>query len=508
MKSRMQPISTTWMPMPRAVRDVALAAFKQVRLVMEGADTELDKTIVEAIRDPLTHLLRNSVDHGIELPELRVALGKPAEGRIWMRAYHAGGQVNIEVGDDGAGIDPHAIRRSALEQNLVPPAHLGEMNDVGVLNLIFQPGFSMSKTVTKLSGRGIGLDVVKSNIEKLGGAIHVHSALGEGTTFTLRIPLTLAIVPALIVTTAGDSYALPQARIVELVRLRGDEAKAVLDAAGGVPTYRFRGKLLPIVHLRELLELDVDDCASAPPVVNLVVLNVYDRHFGMVVDRFVDNQEVVIKPLWRPLTTITAFAGATQLADGTVALILDPVGLARRGGLVSERYEEGPRQPDVEPVVDTRRRVLLARLDDGERIALPADRLSRIEVVPRSRIETLRGQDVMPYDGSIIRLVDVAALLCDGAPSNGRADPVGDGCETRHVALYAGKRETVGLIVGAVVDVVQHPLDVRGRASRPFVQFTAMIDGHPAEFLDVDHIIDSVESSPVGETAVASAGDV
>lgn len=507
MKSRMQPISTIWKQMPRTVRDVALAAFKQVRLVMEGADTELDKTIIEAIRDPLTHLLRNAVDHGVELPELRAALGKPAEGRVWMRAYHAGGQVNIEIGDDGAGIDPHAIRRTALEQNLVSPAQLGEMNDVALLNLIFQPGFSTTKNVTKLSGRGIGLDVVKSNIEKLGGAIHVQSALGEGTTFTLRIPLTLAIVQALIVTTAGDSYAVPQARIVELVRLRGDEANAVRDAAGGMPNYRFRGRLLPIVHLRDLLELEAVECTTTPPVVNLVVLKVYERHFGLVVDQFVDNQEIVIKPLWQPLRTITAYAGATQLADGTVALILDPVGLARRAGLVSERYEEEPHRSDVEPEADSRRRVLLARLDDGGRIALSADKLSRIEEVPRSWIETLRGQTMLHYDGSIIPVVDVAALVGGGTPSNGTADSVGDGSETIHVALYAGNDETVGLIVGTVVDVVRHSLDVRGRAGRPFVEFTVMVDGHLAEFLDVDEIIESVESRPVGENAVASAGD-
>jgi two-component system, chemotaxis family, sensor kinase CheA len=513
MKSRMQPISTIWKKMPRTVRDVALAAFKQVRLVMEGADTELDKTIIEAIRDPLTHLLRNAVDHGIELPELRVALGKPAEGRIWMRAYHAGGQINIEIGDDGAGIDPHAIRRTALERNLVAPAQLGEMNDLALLNLIFQPGFSTTKNVTKLSGRGVGLDVVKSNIEKLGGAIHVQSALGEGTTFTLRIPLTLAIVQALIVTTAGDSYALPQARIVELVRLRGVEAKAVLDAAGGVPNYRFRGRLLPIVSLRDLLELEAEERPTPPPVVNLVVLNVYDRHFGLVVDRFVDNQEIVIKPLWQPLRTITAYAGATQLADGTVALILDPVGLARRAGLVPERYEEEPRRIDAEPETDDRRRVLLARLDDGGGIALSADRLSRIEEVPRSRIETLRGQDMLPYDGSIIRVVNVAALVGGGLVpklqlgNEGTADSIGDDSETIHIALYAGNRETVGLIVGAVVDVFRHPLDVRGVAVRPFVEFTAMVDGHLVEFLDVDEIIESVESCPMVEVAVASTGD-
>ena len=249
MKSRMQPIATVWKQMPRMVRDVALAAFKQVRLEMEGGDTELDKTVFEAIRDPLNHVLRNAVDHGIQLPELRVALGKPAEGRIWMRAYHAGGQVNIEIADDGGGIDAQAIRRKALEQNLVPPAQLNQMNDSELLNLIFRPGFSTARQVTKLSGRGVGLDVVQSNIEKLGGTIHVRSTLGEGTSFTLQIPLTLAIVQALIVKTDGDSYAVPQSRVVECIRLRGEEATAARDASSGVPMFRFRGRLTPIVYL-------------------------------------------------------------------------------------------------------------------------------------------------------------------------------------------------------------------------------------------------------------------
>jgi two-component system chemotaxis sensor kinase CheA len=504
----MQPIATIWRQVPRTVRDVSLAAFKQVRLITEGGETELDKTIIEAIRDPLVHLLRNAVDHGIEFPELRQALGKPAEGRIWMRAYHAGGQVNIEIGDDGAGIDPHIIRRTALERNLASAARLADMNDLAVLNLIFQPGFSTTKSVTRLSGRGIGLDVVKSNIEKLGGAIHVRSAPGEGTTFTLRIPLTLAIVQALLVTAGGESFVVPQSRIVELVRLRGEDARAVLEAPRGVPAYRFRERLLPIVQLSELLELPPSDCSSPSPVINLVVLKVYDRQFGLVVDRFVDNQEVVIKPLWQPLRSIAAYAGATLLADGTVALLLDPVGLARRAGLVSDGYEEEPPPPDVAPEVDDRRRILLARLDDGGRIALPAENLRRIEAVPRSRIETLRGQDLMPYDGNIVPLVDVAALIRGAPPPNGHAAPEATSADrgTTHVALYAGDRGVVGLIVGSVVDVLQHALDVRGHAARPYIQFTAMIDGHLVEFLDVDHIIDSVESHPAGEATVASAG--
>jgi two-component system chemotaxis sensor kinase CheA len=499
----MQPIATVWKQMPRTVRDVALAAFKQVRLEMEGGDTELDKTVFEAIRDPLNHLLRNAVDHGIQLPELRVALGKPAEGRIWMRAYHAGGQVNIEIADDGGGIDPQAIRRKALEQNLVPPAQLNQMNDSELLNLIFRPGFSTARQVTRLSGRGVGLDVVQSNIEQLGGTIRVRSTLGEGTSFTLHIPLTLAIVQALIVNTDGDYYAVPQSRVVECIHLRGEEAATARDPSKGAPMFRFRGRLTPIVYLRDLLRLPPVNLDSGPQSINLIVVKVNNRHFGLVVDQVVDNKEIVIKPIWQPLRAITAYAGATQLSDGTVALILDPVGLAKCAGIVAERHEENPAVAEATPPPDPLQRILLARLDRGGRVAVSTSGLKRLMKVQRSRIKSLHGQGFLEWDGTIHRVVDVAALLGHAAPSASETVVTSGDDETpsTYVALYDVNGDSVGLNVGPSVDIVQSSLDVRGKATRPHVDSTAMIDHEFVEVLDVDSIL----ASAAAPDAVAAA---
>ena len=264
MKTRMQPIGNIWSKFPRVVRDVALACGKQVRVEMEGRDTELDKTIIEAIKDPLTHVVRNAVDHGVESPEKRIAAGKPAEGRLFMRAFHEGGQVNIEISDDGGGIDPEKLRQKALQRGLVHPDQLARMGEREILNLIFLPGFSTAEKVTNVSGRGVGMDVVKTNIEKIGGAVDIHSKVGVGTTLKIKIPLTLAIIPALVVTSRGERYAIPQVSLLELVRLEGDQAKRSIESIHGAPVYRLRGNLLPLVHLSR--ELGCDDTKSGDGV--------------------------------------------------------------------------------------------------------------------------------------------------------------------------------------------------------------------------------------------------
>jgi chemotaxis protein histidine kinase CheA len=255
MKTRMQPIGNIWSRFPRVVRDLALSCGKQVRVEMEGKETDLDKTIVEAIKDPLTHIVRNSVDHGIESPEERRAKGKPAEGRLFLRAFHEGGQVNIEISDDGAGIDQEKVRQKALEHGLITPEQSSRMSERELLNLVFLPGFSTAGKVTNVSGRGVGMDVVKTNIEKIGGVVDLQSKTGEGTTLKIKIPLTLAIIPALTVTTGGDRYAIPQVSLLELVRLEGEEARKSVETIHGVPVYRLRGRLLPLVYLRRELQI-------------------------------------------------------------------------------------------------------------------------------------------------------------------------------------------------------------------------------------------------------------
>ena len=256
MKTRMQPIDNVWNKFPRVVRDLALACGKQVRVEMEGKETELDKTLIEALKDPLTHLIRNSVDHGIESPEKREAAGKRPEGRLLLRAYHEGGQVNIEVTDDGAGVDVPRVKHKAVERGLITPQKAAQMSEREALDLLFLPGFSTAQKVTKVSGRGVGMDVVKTNIEKIGGSVDIQSSLGKGTTIKIKIPLTLAIIPALMVTTGGDRYAIPQVSLLELVRLEGDQAKKSIEMIHGAPVYRLRGRLLPLVNLKHELKVE------------------------------------------------------------------------------------------------------------------------------------------------------------------------------------------------------------------------------------------------------------
>ncbi len=253
MKTRMQPIGNIWSKFPRVVRDLATGCGKHIRLEMEGKETELDKTLIEAIKDPLTHLVRNAVDHGVETPDKRVAAGKPAEGRLFLRAFHEGGQVNIEISDDGAGIDVERVKQKALAKSLITLDQASRMNDRELMNLIFLPGLSTAEKVTNVSGRGVGMDVVKTNIEKIGGTVDIQSRPGNGTTLKIKIPLTLAIIPALVVTSGGDRYAIPQVSLLELVRLEGEQARKGIEMIHGAPVYRLRGKLLPLAYLNEQL---------------------------------------------------------------------------------------------------------------------------------------------------------------------------------------------------------------------------------------------------------------
>src|SRR5262245_61644840 len=296
MRTRLQPLGNVWNRFPRLVRDTAQSCRKTVRLETEGSETELDKTLIEAIRDPLTHLVRNAIDHGIESPDRRRAARKPEEGYVRLRAYHEGGQVNIEISDDGGGIDPSRVRQKAIEQHLITVEQANRMSEQTLLGLIFLPGFSTAATVTTLSGRGVGMDVVKTNIEKIGGSVDVHSTIGQGTTVRIRIPLTLAIIKVLVVTNAGDRFAIPQVSIVELVRVEGEKARKGIQRVHGVQVYRYRDRLLPLVYLNNLLKLD-ESAKGEDDAVNIVVLQAADQQFGLVVDRINDTQEIVVKPL-------------------------------------------------------------------------------------------------------------------------------------------------------------------------------------------------------------------
>ncbi len=362
MKTRMQPIDHVGSKLTRVVRDLGVSCGKSVRLEMQGRDTELDRTILVAVKDPLTHLVRNAVDHGIEPAQIRAAAGKPEQGVLLLRAFHAGGQVNIEIIDDGGGIDPAKVAAKAQERGLVPADELARMTERKIVNLIFLPGFSTASAVTNVSGRGVGMDVVKTNIEQIGGTVDVQSVVGSGSTFRIKIPL--AIIPALTVRCAGDRYAIPQVSLVELVRLEGtgEGLGKGIEHLSGAPVLRLRDSLLPLVRLDEELGV-VGTWADAPraePGIDgeqptfIVVLQAEERQFGLVVDEVLDTEEIVVKPLSSHLKTLAVYAGATILGDGRVALILDALALAQKSGS-SMPLAAGP-SPSASPSSATARR--------------------------------------------------------------------------------------------------------------------------------------------------------
>lgn len=457
MKTRMQPIGNVWAKFPRVVRDLASQLGKQVRIDMEGKETELDKTIVEAIKDPLTHLVRNSVDHGIEAAHVRSAAGKAAEGRLLLRAYHEGGQVNIEITDDGAGLNLDRIRKKSVERGLLSADQAARLSDRDTAQLIFAPGFSTAEQVTSVSGRGVGMDVVKTNIERISGTIDLQSQPGQGTTIRIKIPLTLAIIPALVVTNDGDRYAIPQVSLLELLRLDGAEAKRGIEYVHGAPVYRLRGKLLPLVYLTERLGLSeqasADQLTAADSVVNIVVLRANDRQFGLVVDKVNDTEEIVVKPLSRQLKGLSEYAGATIMGDGTVALILDVMGLAVAAGLAAEIREQSLVDSHKHEGLGTRHveTLLVVDLGDMRRFALPTSMISRLEQVARTDIEFADGREVIQYRGAIMPLVRLSEVFGAGQHDDSARDVL-------QIVVYADQDHRCGFVVNRIVDIVETEL--------------------------------------------------
>jgi two-component system chemotaxis sensor kinase CheA len=490
MRTRLQPLGNVWNRFPRLVHDAAQACGKKVRLEMEGSETELDKALIEAIRDPLTHLVRNAIDHGIEPPQRRLSAGKTEEGCVRLRAYHEGGQVNVEISDDGGGIDPERVRQRAVEQHLVTDEQANRMSTQSLLGLIFLPGFSTASTVTTLSGRGVGMDVVKTNIERVGGSVDVHSSLGQGTTVRIRIPLTLAIIKVLVVTSAGDRYAIPQVSIVELVRVEGEKARKGIQRVHGAPVYRYRDRLLPLVYLNQVLKVEANE-AGEDDAVNIVVLQAADRQFGLVVNRINDTQEIVVKPLWKHLKGLACFAGATVMGDGKVALILDVFGLAQRAGAVSDlqTWAGAELQPaGARPA--QRPSVLLVEGRNRGRMAIPLNKVSRLEEFPRARVERVADRRVVQYGSQILPLLDVdAALRAVPNPARPPGPELAEDKEAVLVVVYAQQERPVGLIVERILDIVEQDGEVRGPPSRPGVECTAVIQGHVTEMLDVETLI-------------------
>jgi two-component system chemotaxis sensor kinase CheA len=482
MKMRMYPISNLWSRLPRIVRDLAQQIGKKCRLEMEGGSTELDKNLIEAIKDPLTHLVRNAVDHGIESPGDRLKAGKPTEGKLALRARHESGQVIIELQDDGKGMDPDSIRSKAVERGIATRDFVDRQKDQDVFAYVFLPGFSTARAVTQVSGRGIGMDVVKTNIESLGGGIDIDSLPGKGTTVRLRIPLTLAIVNALVVV-SGDSYlALPQSGIVELLRLQGQRLKTLVETSAGTKVLRFRGRLLPLLDLRTILnpaqDKPIEDEDSA---ISIVVVRGEGRIFALSVDRILDAQEIVVKPLPAPLRHLAVYGGTTLLGDGSVALILDIPGLADAGGVSGEAgasTDIPPAQASAEQV----RPLLLVELVAGRRHGFLLDRVERLEEIESSKIEiTSRGM-VTPYRGGLLPLINLPELF------GGNSVP---GRENIHpVVVHSQKSGLYGIMVRQILNTVEEPWTIATGGVSPGIAALALVRGRPTEILDPSYWCD------------------
>ena len=484
MKTRMQPIGNIWQKFPRVVRDLALACDKRVELVMEGEATELDKTLLEAIKDPLTHLVRNAIDHGIETPDTRIARGKPAQGRLVLRAYHEGGQVNIEVTDDGAGLDAQRIRDKAIERDIITAEYADRMSEREMFRLVFLPGFSTASVITNVSGRGVGMDVVRTNIERIGGTIELAGTRGLGSTIKIKIPLTLAIIPALVVACGDNHYAIPQASLLELVRLAGDDARDGVETLYGTPVYRLRGKLLPLVYLSDALG---QPNTGGDDEVHIIVLQADDRQFGLVVDTVCDTEEIVVKPLGRHLKSIPVFAGATIMGDGKVALILDVLGLAKRGRVVAEGQTRGRLDPAVLASASERaelQTLLVFRGPDDGRMAIPLAQVARLEEFPRRVLERVGPELLVQYRGEIMPVVELAALLVERRPAPRPAWP-----EMVQVVVFAHADRHVGLIVEEILDIVGDSLASPRAPGRPGVLGSVVIAGRVTELLDVEAVL-------------------
>jgi two-component system chemotaxis sensor kinase CheA len=445
MKARMQPVSNIFSKMPRIVRDLSQSLGRRVRLEMEGQETELDKSLLEAIKDPLTHAVRNSLDHGIEAPSVRQASGKDPEGTLRLRALQEGSHVLIEVSDDGAGIAVEKVRDKAIERGLISAERASHLSESELLQLVFLPGFSTAAAVTNVSGRGVGMDVVKTNVEKIGGKVEIDSRAGKGATLRMRIPLTLAIIPALIVRSVNQSFALPQGALSELVHIPRERAATAIEWIEDAPLYRLRGKLLPLVFLDRLLMPSSKHRNFAEHDNFIAVLDADGRRFGLVVDGLADPEEIVVKPLSAVLKDIGFYSGATVLGNAELALILDPGAIALKAGVAMNRDEDQARAAEAEVRSEVSKGVdyLLVEVA-GRQAAIPLGDVLRIEQVPLARIEYIGYRPVLNFGGQLLPVEDSGGVLA----------AVQDNPEAKVIVVVCRESNRhVGIAVSHVLDV-------------------------------------------------------
>lgn len=473
MKTRMQPIGNAWSKLPRIVRDLSTELGKRIELVLDGGDTELDRQILDLIKDPLIHMVRNCADHAIETPEERKAAGKAEHGTIRVCAFHEGGSVTISVSDDGRGLDVSRIRRKAQQAGLATEAELERMSDAAIGNFIFHPGFSTTERVTAISGRGVGMDVVKSNVDQIGGRIDVASVAGQGATMTIKIPLTLAIVAALIVAVGEQRFAIPQIVVRELVRVKAGADHRV-EQINGAPVLRLRERLLPIISLAGLLGAP----ASAMDDGFIVVTQIGERQFGILVDSVFHTEEIVVKPMSTKLRHIPIFSGNTILGDGAVVLIVDPNGVARQVGAVasSEALRSEAQRSDAAPAGE-RTTMLVFRAGPDSLKAVPLSLVTRLEEVDASAFQPSSGRILLNYRNRLMPIVSV-----------GEAQIRSEGLQS--LVIISEGDLTMGLAVDAIVDIVEEALDVELQStSDRSVIGSAMIRGRATEIIDLAHYL-------------------
>lgn len=483
LKTRMQPIGVVWNKLPRVIRDLATECGKKIHLEMQGAETELDKTIIEAIKDPLTHVVRNACDHGVETPEVRLAAGKPAVGEVFLRAFHEGGHVHIEITDDGRGLDPEKLKLRALAKGLIRQDQAEQMDEREAIQLVFLPGFSTAEQITSISGRGVGMDVVKTNIEKIGGVVDIANRTGmQGSTVRIKIPLTLAIIPGLIIhaQAAGEEhrFVIPQANLLELFRLEQDADRTGIEYVHGTPVFRRRGQLLPLTYLNRVLCLEGEEFPTTP-VINIVVVQAEERPFGIVVDGIFDTQEIVVKALGRRLKGLTSYLGATIMGDGRVALILDIPGLARLSGMASQGRDTRRLDSATKKTGEDRQSFLVFSAGGYERVAVPLALVSRLEQIESSRIEQASGRPVMHYRGQILPLIHLASLLKSSSFSE-----IAPNANAQLIVIGEGTRQA-GVIVDNIIDIVEESVTFRRRSEHACLLGSAIVGGAITDILDV-----------------------
>ena len=481
MRARLQPVGTVTGKFRRIVRDLAATMGKQIKIKIEGEEIGVDKAVNEALRDPLLHLVRNAVDHGIELPDERRAAGKPAQGTLTLRAFHEGGRVHLELADDGRGIDSARLVDNAVARGMLTADEGAALSPDAAMELMFRPGFSTKEQVTNISGRGVGLDVVRTALQQVGGSITVATQLGQGSVFRLNVPLTLAIMPVLIASVGGQRYAVPQVDVKEIVYIAAEDMATMLHDLDGALIYRLRDRLLPLVDLATQLHV-----ASSRKAAGLIVIVVETtgRRFGIVVDAIGDTTEVVVKPLTLATRSIRSFAGVSLLSDGVPALILDVAGVALSAGITATRDDADDRP--VEPAPESAAGSLLMASDDaGSHIAIDMSTVRRLEQISGESVERSGPIEVIQYRGGILPLIRVANHLPSG-PLSGRANS-----HVLQTVVCESSIGLVGIVVERIDDVLPRPATVATPQppSRRGVIASLVIDNHVTELLDVELLI-------------------